>query len=58
MQREVKRMEKKRTTMRRKLFEAQDAIDRQKDKLLDEVEARLQQHAEMEPLFTIRWQLI
>ena len=58
MQREVKSMEKKRTSLRRKLFDAQDQIDSQKEKLLDEVEARLQQHAEMEPLFTIRWQLI
>ncbi|HIP38442.1 MAG TPA: hypothetical protein EYG88_03495 [Desulfocapsa sulfexigens] len=58
MQREVKSMEKKRTSLRRKLFDAQDQIDSQKEKLLDEVEARLQQHAVMEPLFTIRWQLI
>ena len=58
MQREVKKMEKKRTTLRRKLFDAQDQIDNQKEKLLDEVEARLQQHTKMKPLFTIRWQLI
>ena len=58
LQRKIKNMEKKRSSLRRELFEAQDSIDRHKDKLLDEVEARMQQCTEQETLFTIRWQLV
>ncbi len=58
IQRQIKELEKKRTDMRRKLFDAQDEIDGQKDNLLDSIEAKLQQHIHEEELFKIRWQLI
>jgi Fe2+ transport system protein B len=56
-QRKIKTMDKKRTELRRKLFDAQDEIDRQKDSLLDEVEERLRQTVEERTLFSVKWRL-
>ena len=58
-QRLVKELEKQRSEKRRSLFEAQDNIDAQKDKLFDEVEQTLRQKKiTEETLFTIRWRII
>lgn len=54
-QRRIRELEAERNRKRRALFEAQDEIDRQKDSLISDVEARLRQQVETEPLFTIRW---
>ncbi len=56
-QREIKEMEKKRKTLRQNLFQAQDDVDRRKDALIEEIEARLKQQIEKTELFTIRWRL-
>lgn len=56
--REVKDLESKRIAKRRSLFEAQDEIDAQKEKLLESVEARLQQEQRLDELFYIRWNLV
>ena len=45
-QREIKELEKKRNTMRQELFVLQDDVDKKKEALLDEIEARLQQKIE------------
>lgn len=58
MQRAIKDLEKKRSEKRRSLFEAQDEIDRRKDALLEEIEARLQQKIEETELYTIKWKLV
>ena len=42
-QREIKEMEKTRNTLRQNLFQAQDEVDAKKEKLIDEIEARLKQ---------------
>lgn len=57
LQRQIKDLEKKRTDMRRELFDAQDDIDGQKDRLLDSIEARLQQNIDEEEIFKIKWRL-
>ncbi len=57
-QREIKEMEKKRSELRRNLFLAQDEVDKRKEKIIEDIEARLQQKIETKELFTIRWQLI
>lgn len=57
-QREIKDMEKKRSELRRNLFLAQDEVDKQKEKIIEDIEARLQQKIETKELFTIRWTLI
>ena len=54
-QRRIRELEAERNRKRRALFEAQDEIDRQKDGLISDVETRLRQQVETEPLFTIRW---
>lgn len=58
-QRLVKDLEKRRSEKRRNLFEAQDEVDAQKEKLFDEVEQTLRQKkATEETLFDIRWKII
>jgi SNF2 family DNA or RNA helicase len=54
-QRQIKQLEQKRSDFRRKLFDAQDAIDQNKDSLLDDVEQRLKQSTHSEGLFSIRF---
>ena len=58
LQRKIKVMEKKRTDLRRKLFDAQDEIERHKDDLLDKIEARMQQQIKIKELFRIHWKLV
>ena len=57
-QRHIKDMEKKRNSLRMNLFQAQDEVDVQKDKLIEEIEARLKQRIEKNELFLIRWKLV
>ena len=58
LQRKIKAMEKKRSDLRRKLFDAQDEIEKQKDNLLDEIEARMRQRIKTKELFRIHWKLV
>jgi ERCC4-related helicase len=57
-QRQIKQLEQKRTEFRRELFDAQDAIDQDKDGLLDDVEQRLKQTTSQETLFSIEFNII
>jgi ERCC4-related helicase len=57
-QRAIKELEKKRNTLRMNLYEAQDEVDAKKEKLLEEIEARLQQKLERNELFLIRWRIV
>jgi hypothetical protein len=57
-QRAIKELEKKRNTLRMNLYQAQDDVDVKKDRLIDEIEARLQQRLERNELFLIRWKVI
>jgi adenine-specific DNA-methyltransferase len=54
-QKAVKALEAERSTKRRSLFEAQDRIDEQRSELIAQIEGKLDQLVEMQPLFTIRW---
>jgi hypothetical protein len=42
---------------RRELFDAQDAIDSQRDELIARIEKQLQQRHSSQPVFTFRWRL-
>lgn len=55
VQREIKELEKKRNEMRKNLFEAQDGVDRQKEKLIENVETRMRQNIQKNILFQIGW---
>jgi hypothetical protein len=56
-QRAARKLEEKREEAWRAYDEASRDIDRQKDELLDEIGARLEQRVEETPLFTMRWRL-
>jgi hypothetical protein len=56
-QRRIRDLETERNRKHRPLLDAQDEIDRRKDRLISDVEARLRQQVETEPLFTIRWRV-
>ncbi len=57
-QRHIKELEKKRNSLRMNLYQAQDEVDLRKEKLIEEIEARLQQKLERNELFLIRWKVI
>ena len=57
-QRAIKDLEKKRNNLRRELFDKQDEIDGEKDKLLDTVQTRLESESSVESLFVLKWKLI
>ncbi|MEK7287915.1 MAG: SNF2-related protein [Elusimicrobiota bacterium] len=55
MHKKIADLERKRNEKRRGLFEAQDAIEKQKDDLLSTIEAKLNSRITEEVLFTVRW---
>lgn len=58
VQRNIKEMEKKRNEMRKKLYEAQDEVDKRKEDLIGRVEAQLKQKTILMPLFEIKWKVV
>ena len=56
-QKEVKSLESKRNQRRRDLYDAQDAIDGERDTLISGIEKQLKQQHAVKSLFTIRWRL-
>jgi hypothetical protein len=56
-QKQVKALEQQRNAKRRDLFDAQDEIDRQRERLIAEIEGKVQQRTSTTMLFTIRWKL-
>lgn len=57
-QKQIKALEKERNERRRSLFDAQDQVDRQRDGLIAQIEAKLVQRTVVAPLFSIRWALV
>jgi len=57
-QKQVKALEQQRNAKRRALFDAQDAIDRQRERLIAEIEGKLQQRTSLKELFKVRWKLV
>jgi ERCC4-related helicase len=56
--RAIKDLERKRTEKRQKLYEAQDDVDKQKDELLERIEAQLKQKTAINVLFTTRFRIV
>jgi hypothetical protein len=56
-QKRIKQLEVTRSQKRRALFDAQDEIDAQRGKLIEELEQNLKQTAFLETIFTIRWRV-
>lgn len=57
-QRQIKDMEAKRNKMRKELFASQDMVDKQKEELIEKIEANMKQKVEEKDLFIIRWRLV
>ncbi len=58
IQKKIRNLDRKRDDAWRQYDEGARAIERQKDVLIDRVEARLRQKIEEENLFTIQWKMI
>ena len=56
-QKELRKLEQKRKTMRQRLYEEQDKIDAQRDEMIARVEQQLASKVDVQEIFTIRWQL-
>ena len=56
-QKTIKALEKTRNTKRRELFDAQDAIDVQREELILNIEKQLKQRRSVQTLFCIRWEV-
>ena len=56
-QKQIKAIEGQRNEKRRSLFEAQDAIDRQREELIERIEGQLNQVVDNKSLFILRWLL-
>jgi adenine-specific DNA-methyltransferase len=56
-QKQIKALESQRNAKRRALFDAQDEIDQQRERLIAEIEGKLHQQVSQEGLFSIRWRL-
>lgn len=54
----LRALEAARAQRRRALFDAQDEIDSRRAELITEIEARLVQEIETEPLFVVRWRVV
>jgi len=54
----IKKLEKRRNTMRMNLYEAQDKVDDKKEKLIDEIQKRLKQSINISNIFTIKWRIV
>lgn len=58
MNKVIQEKERKRNEMRRSLYDEQDEIDRQKQRLFTDMESRLEQKIIEKNLFTIKWCII
>jgi len=57
-QKAIKALERTRNTRRRELFDAQDAIDAQREELIANIEKQLKQRRSVRTLFCVRWALV
>lgn len=57
-QKRQREMEGKRSTLRRELFARQDSIEVERNNLISQLEAQLEQQVQDRTLFTIEWELV
>ncbi len=57
-QKKQRELEGKRNRLRRELFARQDEVEAQRNDLIDQLEAQLQQRVEACTLFTVEWELV
>ena len=56
-QKQIKALESTRNRKRRELFDAQDAIDVQRDELIAKIEKQMRQRTRVLPIFSLRWEI-
>lgn len=56
-QKQLRELERSRNVKRRELFDAQDAIDGQREELIGKIEKQLKHTSNVQTLFTIHWRL-
>ncbi len=56
-QKQVKKLESERNAKRKSLFAAQDEIEQRRDKLIESVQAKLEQNVTLERVISIRWRI-
>lgn len=56
-QKQLRDLERRRNSKRRELFDAQDAIDQQREDLIGKIEKQLKHRRTVQPLFTLRWRV-
>ena len=56
-QKRLKQAESERNQKRRELYDAQDAIDKQREELIAKIDGQLRMESDSMPLFTVRWKL-
>jgi len=56
-QKQIKALESHRKDRRRSLFDAQDEIDNNRERLIEKIEGKLKSESSEDELFTIRWKL-
>ncbi|MFD1000177.1 SNF2-related protein [Ohtaekwangia kribbensis] len=54
-QKQVKALESQRSEKRKKLFDAHDEIDRNRDKLIADIEGKLEQVASIQTILSVKW---
>ena len=57
-QKKQRELEGKRSKLRRELFARQDEVEAQRNELINQLEAQLQQQVEAQTLFTVEWELV
>ena len=57
-QKQLRELERRRNGKRRELFDAQDAIDQQREDLIGKIEKQLKHTHSVRTLFAVRWRLI
>jgi hypothetical protein len=58
LQKLIRTLESKQSKLRREMFMIEDEIRAKRDKMIDDIEARMKQKVTSEKLFTLHWQII
>jgi hypothetical protein len=58
IQEKIQKLERQQRRQRQEIFTVEDEIMGRRDSLIDQLERRLAQQTETEPLFTIRWRVV
>jgi superfamily II DNA or RNA helicase len=58
LQEEISRLERKKRSLREKIFDIEDEINEKRDRLVEALAKRMQQKTTITPLFTLKWRVI